>query len=190
LPIAAIMVHARTLAQGFSGPVDYETINRVKKKFKGIVLANGGITDEASAREMLKKTGADGLGVGQGACGKPYIFEEIRGIIKHQGANPPRPRTHPASPGSAPLPRGEAATPPKEGNIFKVALEHAKLMKKLKGEQGIIEMRKHLCWYVKGLPGAAEIRQEFVKVSTLDEIEKIVEDYLPFDQSTLTGRSQ
>jgi tRNA-dihydrouridine synthase B len=152
LPIAAMMVHGRTLTQGFSGEVDYELLNRAKKKFKGIFIANGGISDFKSAQEMLKKTNADGIGIGQAACGRPFIFGEI---------NPPSLR----------LRRTSWA-----GNfdVLKIAWEHAKLMEKLKGKQGVLEMRKHLCWYVKGLPGAAELRKEFVKVETLNDIKKLL----------------
>jgi tRNA-dihydrouridine synthase B len=144
LPIAALMVHGRTLAQGFVGEVDYELLNRAQKKFAGIFIANGGINDYKSAQEMLKKTGADGIGIGQAACGRPQIFNQLR--IKKGGDVDP----------------------------LKIAWEHAKLMEKLKGKQGILEMRKHLCWYVKGLPNAAELRKEFVKVETLADIKKLL----------------
>ena len=62
----------------------------------------------------------------------------------------------------------------KTKDLFEIALRHAKLAEKLKGEQGIIEMRKHLCWYVHGLPGAREMRQRLVKVETIKDIEKIL----------------
>jgi tRNA-dihydrouridine synthase B len=152
LDIKAIMVHGRTLAQGFSGEVDAETINRVVKKFKGVVLANGGIHSVADGQKLLKDSGADGLGIGQGASGHPWIFKELS-IINYQLSI-------------------------KE--ILKIALEHSKLMHKLKGGPGILEMRKHLCWYAKGLPGSAELRKEFVKVVDLEEITKIIKDYLRF----------
>jgi tRNA-dihydrouridine synthase B len=146
LPIAAVMIHGRTLAQGFSGKVDYGIINRLKKKFKGIVIANGGIHTPEDAEIMLKKTGADGIGIGQGACGRPWIFRELQ--IKNYKLQ--------------------------IKDIFKIALEHAKLMEKFKGKRGILEMRKHLCWYVKGFMNAAELRKEFVKVKTLGDIKKII----------------
>ncbi|MDD4901915.1 MAG: tRNA-dihydrouridine synthase [Patescibacteria group bacterium] len=183
LPIAAIMVHGRTLAQGFAGPVDYGIINRVKKKFKGIVLANGGINNLEDAEIMLKKTGADGIGIGQGACGRPQIFAQIKNVFRKSERNTPQLRSEaelrwarPASRGASHLRLGEALArrASLEGNIFKIALEHAKLMEKFKGRRGILEMRKHLCWYVKGMPGAAEMRQEFVKVETLADIKKLL----------------
>jgi tRNA-dihydrouridine synthase len=176
LPIAALMVHGRTLAQGFSGQVDYELLNRAQKKFtrpeqgrrKGIFIANGGINDLKSAQEMLKKTNADGIGIGQAACGKPQIFAEVKSRklkveSNKEENNRPSPvarRNHPSRGG--------------DDNPLTIALEHAKLMDKLKGKQGILEMRKHLCWYVKGLPNAAELRKEFVKVETLADIKRLL----------------
>jgi len=167
LPIAALMVHGRTLAQGFSGQVDYELLNRAQKKFtcpvrpescrreqglrKGIFIANGGINDLKSAQEMLKKTNADGIAIGQAACGRPQIFDQLR--IKNEELRIKKRR---------------------DVDPLKIAWEHAKLMGKLKGKQGILEMRKHLCWYVKGLPNAAELRQKFVKVESLEDIKKLL----------------
>jgi tRNA-dihydrouridine synthase B len=147
LNISAIMIHGRTLTQGFVGEIDYGAINRLKKKFKGIVLANGGIYTVKDAEIMLKKTGADGLGIGQGACGNPQLFEQLK---------------------------SKKLKDYKKKDVFKIALEHAKLMEKFKGKQGILEMRKHLCWYVKGMPGAAELRKDFVKVETLADVRKLL----------------
>ncbi|MDD5527566.1 MAG: tRNA-dihydrouridine synthase [Patescibacteria group bacterium] len=170
LDIAAIMVHGRTLAQGFAGEIDYGAINRLKKIFSGVIIANGGINTPEDAEIMLKKTNADGVGIAQGSCGHPQIFEEIK--------NPPSlklRRTSKKGINNIPSPsRAARATPPEEGIVFKIAYEHAKLMEKLKGKRGILEMRKHLCWYVKGMPDAAEMRKELVKVETLADIKKLL----------------
>ena len=147
LNVSAIMIHGRTLAKGFEGPVDWQTIKKVRQDFPGIVLANGGIKNRQDANNLLKKTGADGLGLAQGALGRPWLFAEIRSVNN--------------------LPDKDIK------EIFSVALAHAKLAKKLKGQQGIIEMRKHLCWYVQGMKNARGLRKELVKVETLTEIKKI-----------------
>jgi len=128
-------------------------LERARKKFNGVFLASGGVSDRTSAEEMLKKTGADGLGIGQGSCGRPWIFDQIKK-------------------------KKEKRKNVKE--IFQIALEHAKMMYREKGDQGVIEMRKHLCWYAKGLPGAAELRKEFTKVSNIDDIKKAMRDFLRF----------
>ena len=100
---------------------------------------------EKLAKELLDKTEADGIGIGQGALGRPWIFEECK--IK------------------------KSKIKIKE-DIDKVIIKHARLVERLKGEEGMIEFRKHLCWYVRGLPGAKELRQEFVKVNNLADINK------------------
>ena len=103
--------------------------------------------DYESAQELLDKTEADGIAIGQGALGRPWIFKAVR-----TGQSTER------------SPRA----------VYKEALRHAKLAEKLKGKQGIIEMRKHLCWYVKGLPGAREMRQRLVQVESVNNIHRIL----------------
>lgn len=149
LDIKAIMVHGRTSNQGMSGNVDFETIREVKNRFPGIVLANGGIRSFAKAYEMLEKTGADGVGVAQGALGKPWIFKEIK---------------------------DKKALKLSKKEIFKIALKHAKLTRKLKGDGGLIEMRKHLSWYVAGMPDAKKLRRQFVEINTIEDIKKIMRE--------------
>jgi len=147
LDIKAVMIHGRTFAQGFSGPVDCEIIKKARKYFSGIILANGGVVDGQTAQNLLEKSGADGIGIGQGALGRPWIFTEIKSL------------------------KFKVKSPEK---IFKVALRQAKLAYKLKGEQGIKEMRKHLCWYVQGLAGARKLREKLVRAESLAEIKKIL----------------
>jgi tRNA-dihydrouridine synthase len=179
LDIKAIMIHGRTFSQGFSGPVDCEIIKQARKYFSGIIIANGGVglnltpspfslpadrqaSQERGAKEycdwLLEKTGADGVGIGQGAMGRPWIFREIK--------------TSP--PASLLIRREEANEVSGVRCIFKIALKHAKLTEKLKGKQGIVEMRKHLCWYVRGLTEAKKLREKLVKVESLEEIKKIL----------------
>ena len=146
LDIAAIMIHGRSASQGFSGPVDEEIIKQSREVFDGVILANGGVKDHDTALKLLDRTRADGIGIGQGALGRPWIFKAVR-----TGQS---------------LERSPRA-------IFKVALKHAKLSGELKGKQGVIEMRKHLCWYVAGIPGAREIRRKLVKAETIRDIEEI-----------------
>ena len=147
LDIKAVMIHGRSGSQGFSGPVDTGIIRKARDYFGGVIIANGGVRDYDSAQELLNKTEADGIAIGQGALGRPWIFKAVRTGQSIERA-----------------PRA----------IYKDAIKHAKLVEKLKGEQGIIEMRKHLCWYVAGLPGAKEMRRELVKVETIKDIRKIV----------------
>lgn len=147
LPIAAVMIHGRTLNQGFAGVPDWQMIKEARKYFSGVILANGGINDLKSARLALKESRADGLGLARGILGRPWLFKEIKtGEIKDL----------------------------KPKQIFKIALAHAASEKKLKGKMGIIEMRKHLVWYVQGLNGAAKLRERLVKVNSLADVKKIL----------------
>jgi nifR3 family TIM-barrel protein len=164
LDIKALMIHGRTFSQGFSGPIDTEIIKKSRNYFNGVLIANGGVGILSSsnnknkddileyALELIKKTGADGIAVGQGALGNPFIFEDLKKKLSRKVAAPPR---------------------DKKKEIFKIALEHAELAEKLKGEQGIIEMRKHLCWYVKNTSGASRMREKLIKIKTIKEIKSI-----------------
>jgi tRNA-dihydrouridine synthase len=139
------MIHGRALNQGHSGPVDFAIIKKARQYFPGIILANGGVKDRETAAELLSKTGADGIGIGQGALGRPWIFRQAKTEDYELQTD----------------------------GIFTVALKQADLAYELKGRQGIIEMRKHLCWYAQGLPGAKEMRGKLVKVESLSEIKEL-----------------
>ncbi len=151
LPVAAIMIHGRDLSQGHSGTVDWKIIKQAKKYFSGIILANGGVKDKKSAENLLKLSQADGLGIGQGALGRPWVFDEVKNKnLKIRSKK----------------------------DIYKIALKHAALAEKLKGRQGIIEMRKHLCWYVCGIKNAGELRGKIVKVESLADVKNILHPLL------------
>ncbi len=150
LPLAALMIHGRTFKNPFNDPIDFEIIKKAKRKFKGIVLGNGGINTPADAKKMLTKTDADGIGLARGLYGKPYLFQQVKDFL--------------------------ATGQYKEYNtskIKKIALDHAKLAYESKGERGIIELRKHLCWYFKNFAGAGLLRSRLVQVKTIEDIEKI-----------------
>jgi tRNA-dihydrouridine synthase B len=149
LQIAAIMVHGRTYEQGFGGTIDYATIKKVRDHFGGIIIANGGIYNYHDAENMLKLTQADGVGIAQGALGNPWIFEEIR--------------------------NQESGIRGKE-EVKHTILAHLNLILEYKGERGIVEMRKHLCWYVRGLAGAKRLREKFVKVENEQDIREILDE--------------
>ncbi len=154
LPITTIMIHGRSYEQGFNGEIDYKFIKKVKNKFKGIVLANGNITTPEKAQETLKLTGADGLGLARGLYGKPWLFKEIKDYLNTGKYNK---KTW--------------------SQIKKIALEHARLNFKTKGDYGIIEIRKHLLFYTKGQERAKEMRQDLVKATSIKDIVKTLKKY-------------
>lgn len=147
LDVKALMIHGRTLSQGFSGEIDTEVIKKVRGYFGGVIIANGGIKSPEDARRILKETGADGLGIARGCLGRPWIFEEIKN--------------------NSPINKSVS-------EIFEIALRHAELTYELKKNTGIIEMRKHLCWYASGLKGAKELRKKFIRVESLEEVKSIL----------------
>ncbi len=158
LNVKAVMIHGRSLKQLFAGSVDLAIIRAAKEYFIGKILANGfylpDLKEEKNKRlvyhyyqNLLAKTAADGVGIARAALGRPWIFKAIR--------------------------TGQSVFRSRRA-VFKEIEKHAELTYKLKGKQGIIEMRKHLCWYVQAMPGAKELRQKFVKVETVAEIKEIL----------------
>lgn len=154
LKIAAIMIHGRSMKQGFSGEIDYSQIRKVKSIINIPTIANGGINSPEDAKIMLKKTGVDGVGIGRGALIKPWLFFQIKEHFK----------------------KGEY----KEFNlkdIKKAAIRHAEMSYKNKGKHGILEMRKYLLWYFRGFEGAREVRKELVKVESLEDIKMVFKKF-------------
>lgn len=153
---SAVTVHGRTRVQMYAPPVNKNIIKEVKKAVKIPVIANGDITDFASAKKMMNETGCDYLAVGRGAMGNPFIFAEINAGFEN-----------------------------KEIPVFtleqklNVLLEQVKLMIEYKGERtAMLESRKHTSWYIKGIRGAAEMRRMCGEISSLSDIERIIEKAL------------
>jgi nifR3 family TIM-barrel protein len=147
LPVAALMIHGRSLAQGFSGPIDTDLIREARKHFSGVIMANGGISDKTSATEILRATEADGLGIARGAFGRPWIFSELK---------------------------DEAFVPPGQIEIFRIMRQHAELFVRLRAEKDFPEMRKHFAWYVQGFPGARALREKLIQVSNLSDLTELL----------------
>jgi len=145
LDLKSLMVHGRSLSQGFSGKADWNIADIVKSNFENKFLINGSIYNFKDMQEALKLSVADGVGIGQASFGRPWIFQELKEGRKINLL-------------------------PEE--IFKIAWQHSKLIYKIKGDSGILEMRKHLAWYVKKMPQAKKIRERLLGVDSLEEIEK------------------
>lgn len=153
LNIAAIMIHSRTYEQGFSGPIDWEICKKIVNMVKIPVLVNGGIQKPEDIKEILEKTGAAGIGVARSALGQPWIFKQVRDCLKNKQYKNPNFK-----------------------QIKKIAIEHSKLAYQLKKERGMLEIRKHLAWYVKGMKGASALRAQLVRVKNIEEIKEILRD--------------
>lgn len=153
LPVAAVMVHGRSYEKPFDGELNTNIIKEVKKAFNGITIANGGIYTPEDAKKLLDETGADGVGLARGVRGSPWLFKQVKDYFKT---------------GSY---RQFTWEDKKE-----FAIKHAKAALKVKGDWGIIEMRKHLAWYVHGIPGASKLRAKLVRVNTLEDIKSILSE--------------
>ena len=150
-----ITVHGRTRAQHYSGKANWEAIARVKRERKIPVIANGDVFSWADAKALLELSGCDGVAIGRGALGNPWIFREIK-----QGL------------------AGENPVPADPLEIQELCLRHARLMAEWKGEdRAVIEMRKHFAWYLKGLRGAAQVRSRINTMDRLIDVENTIREY-------------
>lgn len=166
LPYSTIMIHGRTYEGGFSGPVDFKLAEKIKKMFpEKIVLANGGINSPEEAVKILRDYPLlDGIGIARGAWGRPWIFEEIKDLLNV--------KVHPIEYFS--ITKNNFAGQNLLNRVKKIMLLHAKLIHQNKGKRGLFEIRKHMSWYVKGFPGASELRRKLVTANNLQEIKKIL----------------
>lgn len=149
--ISMITVHGRTRSEFYSGKSDLEEIAKVKENVKIPVIGNGDIIDEESAENMFKKTNVDGIMIGRGAIGNPWIFERVKYYLKTENK----------------LPNMSL------NEKRKIITEHFLLELQEKGEYtGIREFRKHLAYYSKGLGKASEFRK---KINTLEKSKDVIE---------------
>jgi len=151
LPVKALMIHGRSYEKPFDGDPDTQAITEVVKAFPGVVLANGGVYTPEDGKRLLEETGAAGIGIARGAWGQPWIFTQLKEYLA----------------------TGRYKTP-NMGEQTKIILEHAELALNAKGPHGLIELRKHLTRYIKGIPGASKMRAQLVRVTTVSELKKIL----------------
>ena len=157
--IAAIAVHGRTKSQMFTGSADWAVIGRVKQAVKIPVIGNGDVRSGADAKRMSEETGCDLVMVGRAALGNPFLFAEINGAFNAEGKNQ----------------SSELAVSWKEK--LAVIIQHMEMAVADKGQpRGIREMRKHLGWYIKGIPGAAVMRQGLMRAETREEVLGMLEE--------------
>ena len=155
---AAIAVHGRTREQYYSGEADWDIIRQVKEAVHIPVIGNGDVTSAEKAAEMRKITGCDGVMIGRGVQGNPWIFRELAEYDR-TGTIPPRPT---------------------QEEIRNMMLRHARMQLEFKGEYlGIREMRKHVAWYVKGMKGAAKFRAQINQVESYEELEQLLTVLIP-----------
>ena len=154
--IVALTVHGRTRAQGYSGTADYHAIGRVKEAVRIPVIGNGDVLGGEDAKKMLALSGCDGVMIGRGGLGNPWIFKIVENVVK----------------GGEPL-RG-ATTAEKK----KALLKHFELELVHRDEKtALLHMRRIACWYFKNLPGAAEFRGVLNTCQTVSEVRSLIEGF-------------
>jgi tRNA-dihydrouridine synthase B len=142
-----ITVHGRTRAQGFNGPARWEWIRKVKEVLTIPVIANGDIFSAEAAARCLEETGADGVMCSRGTMGYPFLVGEVDYFLK----------------------TGQEKEPPTTTQRLHCAYEHLRMLWEYKGDRGVRQARKHMTWYAKGFPGAAELRGQLCRIETVDQ---------------------
>lgn len=151
--VDAVAVHGRTRAQFYSGSADYAAIAEVKRAVGIPVIVSGDIRRPADLKRALAITGADGVMIGRGAQGNPWVFPQLIHWLR----------------------TGEELPPPTPAERAAVVLRHLDLLISYKGDYiGIREMRKHAAWYTRGLPGSAQLREQFNCADTRDAFVEIL----------------
>ncbi len=151
---AALTVHGRTREQFYSGKADWDIIKQVVDRVNIPVFGNGDIFSGEDAKRMLEQTGCEGIAVGRGAKGNPWIFREINAVMK-----------------------GEVIPPPPTVKERKeMIMRHARLMVEYKPEFMVVrEMRKHVSWYTTGLHNCAALRDEVNHTESLEELFELLD---------------
>ncbi|ORX24679.1 tRNA dihydrouridine synthase DusB [Thermoanaerobacterium sp. PSU-2] len=151
--VKAVAVHGRTREQFYSGNADWDIIKKVKDNLKIPVIGNGDVFSPEDAKRMIDETGCDAVMVGRGAEGNPWIFKRILYYLN----------------------TGEILPEPTVSEKIDMILRHLDMMIEYKGEQiGILEMRKHIAWYLKGIRGASKIKQMVFTMSNYKEVKDLL----------------
>lgn len=153
---AAVTLHARTAAQRYSGVARWEEIARLKDALDGCdvaVLGNGDIFAAHDAVEMMARTGCDGVEVGRGCLGRPWLFAELSAALR-----------------GVPVPQE-----PTLGEVTRIILRHARWLSHLEGEEGgCRSLRKHVGWYLRGFPVGGTLRARLARTASIAELEELL----------------
>lgn len=152
---AAVALHARTAAQLYDGEARWEAIARLKQAVRSIpVLGNGDVWEAHDALRMMRATGCDGVVVGRGCLGRPWLFRDLADVFDGR----------------------EPQNPPSQREVFAIMREHARLLAAWFGEKhGVRGFRKHGAWYTKGFPNSSRLRPRLMQIETLAELDALLD---------------
>ena len=154
--LSAITVHGRTRAQGYTGKADWGVIKLIKKNVQIPVFGNGDIFVPEDAKRMMETTGCDGVALGRGALGNPWLYAGIRAVLA-----------------------GQTPDLPSVEEKKRVALEHIRLEVQYEGEKmGVLQSRKIAGWYFKGCPNVAQLRNKINRAASLKEMTALVSNFV------------
>ena len=152
----AVALHARTAAQLYDGEADWRAIGELKQAVRSIpVFGNGDVWEAWDALRMMRQTGCDGVVVGRGCLGRPWLFRDLAAVFA--GKTP--------------------EDPPRFGEVMETMRRHARLLVEWAGpHHGIRDFRKHATWYTKGFPGSTKMRDKLIRIESLEELDAILEE--------------
>jgi len=164
---AAVGLHARTAAQLYHGYADWDAIGKLKQSVKIPVLGNGDIWEAEDALRMMRQTGCDGVIVGRGCLGRPWLFRDLADVFAGR----------------------PTSNPPGFGEVLQVMFRHATMMAEWFGQRlGIVSFRRHASWYTKGFHMTSELRAGLVRVESLEDLKRLfasAEREQPFPPSAM-----
>ncbi len=151
---AAVALHARTAAQLYDGQARWEAIAELKQAVRTIpVLGNGDIWEAEDALRMMRQTGCDGVVVGRGCLGRPWLFRDLAAVFEGH----------------------EPSDPPRLGQVVEIMLEHAERLCDWAGpKHGVRMFRRHATWYTKGFRGSARLRGQIMQATTLEDLRAVL----------------
>lgn len=162
---SALAVHGRTRSQFYHGEADWLCIARVKDAVSVPVIGSGDVYSAGDVKAMFEDTGCDAVMVARGAQGNPWIFREARALLDEKAVLPP----------PTPIERVD------------MALEHASALVEFAGIHAVARMRKHVAWYVHGMPGASHVREHVNSAKTPEELERLLVEYRDYLEALQEG---